>query len=261
VIRILSGSVLIALVLAAIWYAPDWLFLATVAAIVVVAFVEYAGLAAKCGLVVPRAAGAAAAVIVTAVVGWPDVPTLPVVAAAMVGVCLVVLGANQPGPHVPGAAAAALFPVLYIGLPLGLTAAIRTLHGRDALLFVLGLVIASDTAQFYIGSWLGRHRMAPLISPKKSVEGAVAGLVAGGVVGGLAGMYAWPELGRGWLVMLGLVLAALGIAGDLFESLLKRSAEVKDVSALIPGHGGVLDRIDALLLVVPVYFIFLKLLN
>jgi phosphatidate cytidylyltransferase len=80
-------------------------------------------------------------------------------------------------------------------------------------------------------------------------------------VGGLAGIYAWPELGRGWLVMLGLVLAAMGIAGDLFESLLKRSAEVKDTSALIPGHGGVLDRIDALLLVVPVYFIFLKLLN
>jgi phosphatidate cytidylyltransferase len=261
VIRILSGSVLIALVLAALWYAPDWLFLAIVCAIVVAAFVEYARLAATCGLVVPKAAGAAAAVIVAAAVGWPELPALPVVAAATVGVCLVVLGANQPGPQVPGTAAAALFPVLYIGLPLGLTAAIRTLHGRQPLLFVLALVIASDTAQYYIGSRLGRHRLAALISPKKSVEGAVAGLVAGGVVGGLAGIYAWPGLGWGWLVMLGLVLAALGIAGDLFESLLKRSAGVKDASALIPGHGGVLDRIDAVLLVVPVYYIFLQLFN
>ncbi len=260
-IRLLSGVVLIALVLAAIWYAPAWLFLAVVAAIVVAAFLEYAALAARNGLVVPRTVGAAAAAIVAVAIGWPELHVVPVLAAAMAGICLVVLGANQPAPHVAGSAAAALFPVLYIGLPLGLTAAIRTTHGRDALLFGLALVVLSDTAQYYVGSRLGRHRLAPLVSPKKSVEGALAGLLAGAVLCGVAGGYAWPALGPGWLVMLGLVLAALGIAGDLFESLLKRSAEVKDSSMLIPGHGGVLDRIDALLLVIPVYYVFLQLFN
>jgi phosphatidate cytidylyltransferase len=72
---------------------------------------------------------------------------------------------------------------------------------------------------------------------------------------------AWPSLGPGWLAALGVVLAALGIAGDLFESLLKRSADVKDSSSLIPGHGGILDRIDSLLLVVPGYYVFLHFLN
>ena len=258
--RLLSGIVLIGLVLAAVWFAPDWLFLAAVIVVLIGAFVEYAGLVSHVGLDVPRVAGATAAAVVAGTIGL-HAPVVPVLAAVTVVCGVVVLGRHVPGPQVPGSAAATLFPVFYLGLPLGLLAATRVEYGREAVLFVLAIVIVSDTAQFYVGSSLGRHRLAPQVSPKKSVEGAIGGLVAGALVALFFGRVAWPTLGPGWLAGMGLVMAALGIAGDLSESLLKRSASVKDSSALIPGHGGILDRIDALLLVIPGYYVFLYFLH
>jgi phosphatidate cytidylyltransferase len=256
VTRLISGLLLIALVLAAVWLAPPWVFLTAVACVALGAFVEYAALAAQTGLDLPKVAGGAAAAVVAGAIGL-HAPVVPVLAGVTIVCCVVVLGRHVPGPNVPGAAAATLFPVLYLGLPMGLLAATRVEFGREAVLFVLGLVIVSDTAQFYVGSTLGKRRLAPQVSPKKSVEGAVGGLVAAAAVSAAFGRVAWPTLGVGWLAAMGLVLGALGIAGDLFESLLKRSASVKDSSALIPGHGGILDRIDALLLVIPGFYLFL----
>ncbi len=90
------------------------------------------------------------------------------------------------------------------------------------------------------------------------ITGGLLVFSAGAVVAALGGHVLWPSLGQGGLALVGAALAALGIIGDLFESLLKRSAGVKDSSALIPGHGGVLDRIDALLFAAPVYYVVLK---
>jgi len=260
VTRILSGIVLVGLVLAAVWFAPDWLFLALVIAVLIGAFVEYARLLAETGVEVPRAAGATAAAVLAAAVGL-QVPVTVILAVILLVCCMVVLGRGAPGPQVPATAAATLFPSLYLGVPLGLLAATRVQYGREAVLLVLAIVVVSDTAQFYVGSRLGKHRLAPAVSPKKSIEGAVGGLVAGALVAVLFGRAAWPALGPAWLVAMGLVLASLGIVGDLFESLLKRSASVKDSSGLIPGHGGILDRIDALLLVIPGYYVFLHFLR
>lgn len=258
--RVLSGLVLIALVLAAVWFAPGWLFLTVVSVFLIGGCVEYADLVAKTGLRVPKAPVATAAVVVAVAVGL-QMPPVPVFAAVLVALCVVMLGLNAPAPQVPGAAAAAAFPSLYLGVPLGLLAVVRDTRGPEAVLFVIFLVIASDTAQFYVGSTFGKRRLAPAVSPKKSVEGAIGGLVAASVVSIVFGHVAWPSLGPVWLAGLGLVMAGLGIAGDLFESLLKRSADVKDSSHLIPGHGGILDRIDSLLLVVPGFYVFLYFLS
>jgi len=260
VTRLFSGLVLIALVLAVVWFAPPWLFLAVVTAFLVGGCVEYADLVAKTGLHVPKVASATAAAVVAVAVGL-QIPPVPALAAVLVAMCGVMLGLNAPAPHVPGSAAAALFPSLYLGLPLGLLAVVRESRGPEAVLFVIFLVIVSDTAQFYVGSTFGRRRLAPAVSPKKSVEGAVGGLVAAAVTSAAFGHVAWPSIGPVWLAGLGLLLAGLGIAGDLFESLLKRSADVKDSSNLIPGHGGILDRIDSLLLVVPGFYVFLYFLS
>ena len=152
------------------------------------------------------------------------------------------------------------FRSLYLGLPTRRDGrGLRGLAERPRALFLLMLtvIVVSDTAQYYTGRAFGRRPLAPAISPKKTVEGAIGGLVfgtlamlAGGRCGGSpsAALDARSCSAPRW--------SRSGIAGDLFESMLKRSAGVKDSSTLIPGHGGVLDRIDALLFAAPVYYMF-----
>lgn len=258
--RILSAIVLVAVVVATVWFAPDWLFLLVVGLVVAAAVVEYANLVEKTGLVISRPTAVTSAIVTGAAMVMPMFPASLPLAAVLIAVCAIVLGASRPAPHVPALAAALLFPSFYIGLPLGLLAAVRADRGREAVLFVLLIVAVSDTAQYYVGTWLGRHRLAPAVSPKKSVEGAVGGLVASAAVAAFLGHLAFGAANVWWLAVVGLVMAALGVIGDLFESLLKRSAGVKDSSNLIPGHGGVLDRIDALLLAVPGFYLFLHFL-
>ena len=147
---------------------------------------------------------------------------------------------------------------LYLGLPVGAMVAIRALRGREALFLLMLTIIVSDSAQYYSGRAFGRRLLAPAVSPKKTVEGAVGGFVFGAAIFTTVGGWWLPSIPAVLRALIGLVIVALGIAGDLFESMLKRSADVKDSSALIPGHGGVLDRIDALLLAAPIYYVVLK---
>jgi phosphatidate cytidylyltransferase len=260
VTRLLSGIVMIVVVLGVLWYAPAWGLLCLIEAIVVLASVEYAGLMERCGVPVPRILAAAAAAVACAAIAWPGLPAVLIVAGVVLVVLLALLAASQPAPHVPAVAAGTLFPVFYIGVPLSLAAVVRAAWGREILLLGLLVVLVSDTAQYYVGTQLGRRRLAPTISPKKSVEGAIGGFVAGvAVMVGLGRLWL-PAVPVPRLVTIGIVLVGLGIAGDLFESLLKRSANIKDSSALIPGHGGILDRLDAFLFVFPGYFLILRLI-
>ncbi len=117
------------------------------------------------------------------------------------------------------------------------------------------VIVVSDSAQYYTGRALGRRPLAPAISPKKTVEGAIGGVIFGTLAMAIGGHYVFTS--PLWLLALvGAMVSLLGIVGDLFESLLKRSASVKDSSNLIPGHGGVLDRIDSWLFAAPGYYIF-----
>jgi phosphatidate cytidylyltransferase len=125
-------------------------------------------------------------------------------------------------------------------------------------LLLIIVVVASDSAQYYAGRAFGRHPLSPTLSPKKTVEGAVGGLLAGALTLALLGHWWWPAAPAALRFGLGALLVVLGITGDLFESMLKRAAGVKDSAALIPGHGGVLDRIDALLFAAPVYYTMMR---
>ncbi len=251
---------MIAVMLAALWYAPSWLLLLLVEAILIGACIEFAGLATLCGLPLPRTAATAAAALACLAVAWTGLPAGPILIATSLAAACYVLATFPPAPHVPAVAAATLFPAVYLGVPLGLAVAVRDAWGREVLLLGLTVVWVSDTAQFYIGTRFGRHRLAPTISPKKSVEGAIGGFAAGiGIMVGLGRLWL-PAVGIPELAAVGAILVGLGIAGDLFESLLKRSANVKDSSGLIPGHGGILDRIDAFLFVVPGFYLILKLI-
>jgi len=260
VTRILSALVMIPVMLGMLWYAPSWALLLLIEAVLAAACVEYAGLVQQSGVPVPRVVTTLAAALACAAVAWPGVPADLILIAVILAASVAVLVAFPPAPHVPATAAATLFPVLYLGLPLGMVMTIRDTWGREVLLLVLLVVWVSDTAQFYAGTLLGRHRLAPTISPRKSIEGAVGGFIAGVAIMMTLGRLWLPAIGVPILAAIGAGLVALGIAGDLFESLLKRSANVKDSSGLIPGHGGVLDRIDALLFVVPAFYLVLTLI-
>src|SRR5262249_20125883 len=142
--------------------------------------------------------------------------------------------------------------------PIGAMVALRTIRGREALFLLLLTVMVSDTAQYYTGRALGRRLLAPAVSPKKTVEGAVGGFICGAIVLAVVGAWWLPNVPAALRALLGATLVGLGIGGDLFESMLKRAAGVKDSASLIPGHGGVLDRIDALLFAAPVYYVVVK---
>jgi len=124
-------------------------------------------------------------------------------------------------------------------------------RGRAALLFLLLVVWVCDSAAFYVGSAVGRRKLAPEISPNKTVEGFLAGLVSSLPVAVLFWLISSEIWSLWFTIAAGLSVAFVGQVGDLFESILKRDAGVKDSGSLIPGHGGMLDRTDSLLLTIP----------
>ena len=250
--RVVSGVVLIAIAVAVVWFAPPIVFFGVVELLLALAFIEYAQLAKAGGVPIP--VGPAGVATVVASVGPLDVVLL----AAFVALAAITLTSWRGERDALARAAAAVFPMLYLGLPIGAMASLRALRGREALFLLMLTVMVSDTAQYYSGRAFGKRLLAPAISPKKTVEGAVGGFVCGALIMTVVGAWWLPQLALPFRALLGVALVALGIAGDLFESMLKRSAGVKDSSAIIPGHGGVLDRIDALLFAAPVYYIVLK---
>ena len=274
--RVVSGAVLIAIAVGVVWFAPDALFLIVAEILLILAFIEYARLAAACDLAIP-AAPAGVATVAASVSVIPYLPGQPVtfnsgcpcpsagipyvdvvLLAAFVSLSALILLSWRGGHDALGRAAAALFPMLYLGFPIGALMTIRAIHGPAVLFLLMLTVMVSDTAQYYSGRAFGNRLLAPAISPKKTVEGAIGGFVFGALTLAIAGAWWLPVLHVAFRALLGVALVALGIAGDLFESMLKRSAGVKDSSTIIPGHGGVLDRIDALLFAAPVYYIVLK---
>lgn len=129
-------------------------------------------------------------------------------------------------------------------------------YGVAWLFLCMLIVMTNDTAAYYIGSAFGRHRLYPLVSPKKSIEGSLGGL-AGGIGGALLARFTFfPQLTLTDTLLSALLIGILGQAGDLFESMLKRSFGVKDSGTILPGHGGVLDRMDSILFAAPAAYYY-----
>ncbi len=176
------------------------------------------------------------------------------------------------------AAAASVFAFTYVALPMGMLVQLRQQWaGAFYLLYLLLVVWSGDIFAYFIGKSMGRHLMAPRISPKKTWEGAVASLVASVGVGWLlfrhveqvssallsaglitrsGGMYGLEIPAMGPVILLTIALNVAAQLGDLVESLIKRGAGVKDSGTILPGHGGMLDRIDALLFAAPVLWFY-----
>jgi phosphatidate cytidylyltransferase len=266
--RITTGLVMAAAVLAAIWLDPEpWSVVAAAALVGCIGYDEVMRMgmpvnAADRGLVM-RAIGqlAAAAMVVTpALVGLEAaLPAVAVGAVLTLAVAALLRPAavDRAGQHAAIALAALWYvPLLMALLPLIKQGAAAE-RGREWLTIALMVAFFSDTFAYFAGRMLGRHKLYPAVSPGKTWEGALGGLL-GGVVATAACGSAWlvPELGWRTAVVLGVLGSAAGQVGDLFESLLKRTYRVKDSGDLLPGHGGMLDRVDGLLFVSPVIYAF-----
>ncbi|MGH9616387.1 MAG: phosphatidate cytidylyltransferase [Acidobacteriaceae bacterium] len=261
--RILTAVILIPLVLALILWGPLWSLMLAGWIIAELALHEYLALADASGARAPRWLVLVFCALLFAVAFWQSaflLPAMGIFALALLGICSL----RSPLERILPDAAAGLFGLIYVALPLAF-APLLTIQetGKSLLLFLLVAVWAGDIVALYVGRSVGRHSMAPKLSPKKTWEGAV-GSVAGSILAGLGIVFCGSLLYRHgidllfyaqpWWYWVGLAVL-LNVAaqiGDLLESAIKRGAGVKDSGTLLPGHGGVLDRIDALLLALPV---------
>lgn len=183
------------------------------------------------------------------------VPTLIVLNLIISG--LISLNKFGNDKSTPWLVAKQLMGLIYIPLFLSYLVLIRnTPDGIEWIYFLLIIVFAGDVAALYAGSFFGRHKLCPEISPGKTIEGSIGGLVTNLLVGGIFKYICFPLYSWQISILFFISVGVAGQLGDLFESELKRSAGVKDSGGLLPGHGGILDRIDALIFAAPVAWYF-----
>lgn len=250
--RIVSGLVLVVAVIAVLLWAPAWVTLCVVLAAVLAsawewsAFLRAASAAERVAFVVVVAGLLAGAWFATA---DPDrLRLLLGIAAAWWVVALVLLWRGPAGVTRVLAWTAGVLVLVPAGIAL-MRLRVDLAHGAAWTLYVLMLVWAADTGAYAAGKAFGRHRLAPEVSPGKTWEGVAGGLVLSAAVA--VASASWLEQPVGPLVVVSLVVAVFSVVGDLTESLFKRFAGVKDSGQLIPGHGGLMDRLDSITAAAP----------
>jgi phosphatidate cytidylyltransferase len=182
---------------------------------------------------------------------------ISIVAFNLIISSLIVLAQFKSDPFILENFTKQILGIIYIPILLSFLVMIR--NGADGMLwifFLLFVVFAGDIGAFYIGSYFGRHKLCPSVSPKKTIEGSIGGLFSNLAVGLFFKCFFLSNLSLGASILLFLFIGIAGQVGDLFESALKRSADIKDSGSLLPGHGGILDRIDALQFAAPVAYFF-----
>jgi phosphatidate cytidylyltransferase len=289
--RLLTAVVLIPLVLLLVFRAPVELLALVVAAVALLTVHEFIEIIRAYNVTPMRWPTYVAVALLFVFVAWmgspkPTMGTGAVLlaitaAAALAPFVFLAIGMRRADlASAYPAAAASVFALGYVGIPLALLVQVRQLNpGVVLVLYLLVVVWSGDTFAYYVGRSIGRHKMSRRVSPKKTWEGAIAS-VAGSVLLGtyvlthayqistwlwnhhLLGerQYGWftmqPLAPLGELIVLSAVLNIAAQLGDLVESAIKRGANVKDSGAILPGHGGMLDRIDALLFAAPVLWIY-----
>jgi phosphatidate cytidylyltransferase len=266
--RVASSVVLIPVFVWATTGAPAWVFQLLVVAASAVACRELAQMFERTGRPISTwltvGVGAAlTASFATSLAGvgdngnplrWMPTPEL----ALLVGVGLICCAPLwSSGRPLVESTANTLFGAIYIGWLLGYAI---WLQGRDGgpqlVLFLVGVTWAGESAAYLIGSSVGRHRLAPILSPRKTVEGAIAQIIMSVAAALALGAWLLPGCGLMGAAGAGAVLGVIGQVGDLAESAIKRSIGTKDTGRLIPGHGGMLDRIDSLLFNAPALYLY-----
>lgn len=275
-LRIATGVVLIAAVVVLVWWSPAWLVALIAAAFALLALVEFFALGECLGLRAFRkwtlvcaaglfyaqyAAGLAETrefgtsfMVVRKLVSFP-LSVESVLLIFLFGAVAIGLATRQPLQDVLPAISVSSAGLLFVAFPFSYLVRINEIErlGRALILFTLALIWAGDSLAYFTGKFVGRVPMAPALSPKKTWEGAIANVIGSVLVAWAASR--WMAIDAATLLFIAGAANIAGQMGDLIESSYKRGANVKDSGTIIPGHGGVLDRIDSLILAAPAVWV------
>ena len=247
--RLLTAAVLIPFILYVVYFGQNWLLFGVTALVALICYSEYSGLAAGYGVTKPGPVGYAAGLLVLAMNPQDGYLILTLVAVIALSLVLRLDDLHQALPH----AAFLLFGIIYIFGAWKFAILLRA-ASPHWLAFALILSWAGDSLAYYAGKSFGRHQLASRISPNKTWEGSVASL-AGSMVFGIFYLHRTLSVPILEAASLSAAVNIAGQAGDLAESALKRGANAKDSSSLLPGHGGLLDRVDSTLFALPVVYL------
>jgi phosphatidate cytidylyltransferase len=279
--RILTALLLIPPVIYLIGWSPKWLFFAAVIATMELCLYEFFKICQHAGFeplsALAYLAGAALCAVRGVETTGPEMYSFVLLVAFVLMTLIVGLVMTRDLKTYLGAIATTIFGVAYIGLglscllplrfsplgagSLGLTGTAGASGGRNLMLLLFLVIWADDTFAYLVGRTMGRKMLFPSISPKKTLEGSVAGLVGSLLVaGGFARLF-WQTASLKKVILLAGLVALFGQIGDLAESAMKRGANLKDSGSVLPGHGGLLDRVDSLLFGAPVLWLTLAIMD
>jgi phosphatidate cytidylyltransferase len=259
--RILSAMLLIPVALAFVAFAPPPVFVAGIGIVGTLCVYEYLQLTRAMGLRCRGwfVYGAVWSTLVVFHTGWLPAPAI--LSGVLLAGFMASMWTREPLKERALGLMAGLLGVFYPLLCLYPAVPLRFGFGEEAglhwILTLLVVIWMNDIAALVVGKKLGRTPFSPLISPKKTREGAAGGLMAGILAALLVQVFLFPDLPRLHVLVMSILVGIAGQLGDLAESMIKRAAQVKDSSSLIPGHGGILDRIDSLMFALPVLYIYL----
>jgi phosphatidate cytidylyltransferase len=270
-LRIVTAIVALPILLFTIWSPNPYYFVALAALASLIALFEFYLLASKAGAAPQEFVGYVATALIAASFLLDHRPwIIAILAASTMSSLALALSRPVDAEKSFLSIGATLLGILYVGLLAGCLIGVRLLSdtftqpptrnlAAKLLSTFFAIVIMTDTGAYYFGRALGKRKLAPRISPGKTVAGAVCGFICGVAAGPLCRLIFFPELPGVHSVLLGAAISLAGQFGDLAESLLKRGAGVKDSGSLLPGHGGMLDRIDSILFCAPILYYYSRL--
>ncbi|MGH9398180.1 MAG: phosphatidate cytidylyltransferase [Terriglobia bacterium] len=271
-IRVLTGVAILAPAIYLLGWSPKWLFMGVMIVLAERSLYEYFFISRKSGVkilpVVGYAGCGAVCILQWAALRYSQGIEFAALILLLVLIPSVALWRTPDLKHYLGSAAATLFGVFYVAFSFSCLFPLRfanlgfgLANGRQIVFFLFVVICAGDIFAYFTGRFLGRRLMFPRVSPKKTIEGALGGLAASLILGWAYTRWFWHTTDTRLVLLLALCVAIAGQVGDLVESALKRGADLKDSGDLLPGHGGLLDRVDSLLLGAPVLWLALLLRN
>ncbi|NKB80492.1 MAG: phosphatidate cytidylyltransferase [Nitrospirales bacterium] len=257
--RIYPALIFVPLFYVLVRYLPPVAFFAIILTAGLLAFVEWHRLLLP--LTAPRGGMAIGLVCLTLLIShmqWPAIGSFELTLLIILSILFFHQLTHPPRDTTLLSLPIILFGIIYIGLPLGFLLLTRQLpHGEFLIFYILLVTWAGDTAAYYVGTLWGTKPIAPILSPKKTVEGFIGALLFVPLIAWLAHLWFLPQLTAWDCIATGLLLTSGGLLGDLSESAFKRASGIKDSGSIIPGHGGMLDRLDSLLFTAPLFYYYI----